>query len=508
MAIQLIRENIDVESIAGEGAAQALIEGSVMLPGAARDAAALYADARMEMGNVEAQADRVAMDGQVFFTLLYAAGEDGVRAVETAMSFSHIIDVPGAGPKMDIEVQGAIEHAEAEISGGRATLRAIAKLRARAGAKQSISCVGEIEGAKDLQTLTAYPQSLCTVASGENQLMLEERFELPYGLESEEALFAQARASIERMATLDDRVELYGQVYLDAYHRTNMFDRPLARTKHVLPFTISVNLPGATASEPAQAEVEVRGLSVQLQHEDDARFLACELTLLAAASAQEKTQIAALEDAYTASDEMLEVVSATIPMRSSFREENGTDGVKAVLSLEEGQPPMGAVLAAFARPAMWELSTDSRTHAEGVLEVTVVYEPSGGERPVALTQEAPFRTTYDFSLSEDAWPVLSVEDAEAIQITGDRLELKCNVRLAAQVYETTDYTVAVDAELAQEGREIPGGITLYFVQPGDTLWTVAKQFRTTRESLTMFNPEVEELTGNEKILLYKRKTVV
>jgi LysM repeat protein len=123
-------------------------------------------------------------------------------------------------------------------------------------------------------------------------------------------------------------------------------------------------------------------------------------------------------------------------------------------------------------------------------------------------QEVPFRTTFDFALPEDCWSTLTIEDTEAIQITGERVELKCNVRLHAQVYETTAYTVALEAELLEEGHDIPGGITLYFVQPGDTLWSVAKRFRTTRESLTRFNPEVDELTGNEKLLLYKRKVNV
>ncbi len=505
MAFQIIRENIEVESIAGEGAVQALIEGSVILPGPTRDAAALFADARLEMGNIEVQADRVATDGQVYFTLLYtSADEGGVRSVETAMNFSHILEVPGAGPKMGIEVRGTVEHVEADIVGGKATLRAIANLRAQASAKQTIACVGEIQGVSQLQTLVTHPQSLCTIAQGENKLMLDDRFELPYGLESEEVLITQTRAVIERTAAMEGRVELFGQVQLDAYHRTSMFDRPIARTRHAVPFNASVELPGCKISSPVQASAEVRDLAAQLQIEDEEKFLYCEMTLLIRAKAQELNEAAVISDAYTASDELLELTSSAIPMRTEYREENGIDAIKAVLALDNGQPPMNAVLATFVRPAMWELSTDTRSHAEGVLETTVLYTTVGTERPVALTEEVPFSATFDFALPSSAMASLTVEDAEAIQISGDRLELKCNVRLCGNAYSTCDYNVALDAELNEEGHAIPGGITLYFAQPGDTLWSVAKQFRTTRESLTRFNPDIEELSGTEKILLYKR----
>ena len=508
MAFEVIRENIVVESISGEGTVQALIEGSVLLPAPARDAAALYTDARLKLGNVEMQSDRVAMDGQVFFTLLYASGEEGtIQSVETAMSISQIFEIPGVHPKMSSDLWGSIEHTEAEISGGRATLRAIASLHAQATGQQTISCISSIEDVANLQTLTIRPQSLCTIARGSGSVTLDERFELPYGLDSEEVLFTQARANIERTIALEDHAELFGQVLLDVFHRTALFDRPIIRTRHTMTFTAPIELPSCRVSSPIQADVHLRDISAQLQREEDGAYLYCEVTLGAEATAQERTEIEAISDAYAASDALLSLSTLSIPMRSEPRSENDVDSIKAMLSPEAGIPPTGSVLATFARPSMWELFTDSRTHAEGVLEVTVLYSPSGGGRPLALIEEIPFRATYDFLLPDDNRAILTVEDPEAIQITVDKLELKCSLRLSAQAYETTAYPLAVDAELLEDEHEIPGGVTLYFAQRGDTLWSVAKQFRTTPESLARFNPDISELSGGEKLLLYTRKII-
>lgn len=509
MSIQLIRENMEMERISSEGSVQALIEGGVMLPSPTRDAAPLYADARLELGNVEVQQDRVALDGQAFFTLLYTVGEDGeVRSVETALSFSHILDVPDAGPKMGVEVQGQIQHVEAEIIGGKAMLRAVAALKARAEVTTSVACITDIDGVEELQTLSSTVQSLRTVAQGEGRVALDERFELPYGLESQQALYANARVRVESVSALDDRIDVYGTVFVDAYHSTTMFDRPIARTRHDLPFEMSLDAPGCEAGLPTQVDVEARDLLLTLDQMEEEKYLTVSLTLAGKGRAQDVFEAEALVDAYAASDEVLSLKTERVLTRTGVQEESGEDSFKTVLTLGEGQPAIGVVLGAFVRPAMWELSSDSRTYAEGVLEVNVLYNPVGGERPAVLSEEIPFRASYDFVVPEDSWSTLSAIDAEAIQITGERLELKCQLALSARAYQHQALTIALDAEVLEERDPAPGGVTLYFVKPGDTLWSVAKQFRTTRETLTRFNPEVTELTGTEKILLYKRVTDV
>ncbi len=509
MSIQLIRENIEVERISGEGSVQALIEGSVMLPSPARDAAPLYADARLEMGNVEVQADRVALDGQAYFTLVYTAGEDGqVRSVETALNFSHILNVPDARPKMGVEVQGNIEHVEAEIIGGKALLRAVAGLRARAQIKRNIACITDIEGVESLQKLSATTQSLRTLARGEKRVSLDERFELPFGLESTETLFGQAYVQVDEVTPQKDRIDVAGTVHVDAFHKTTMFDRPIARTKHSLPFAASIDATGCEAGLSAQADTEVRDLMLTLDQTEEEKYLNISMTLAAKARAQEVFTATTIADAYAASDDVLSLKSEKMLVRTGIKGEKGEDSIKAVMTVDAEKPPMAVVLAAFARPAMWELASDSRTHVEGVLEATIVYNPANGERPAVVTDEIPFRASFEFPLPEDSWSTLTVTDTEAIQITGDRLELKCSLILEARIYEHEELNIATDAEMAEESKPIPGGVTLYFVQPGDTLWSVAKQFRTTRESLTRFNPEIDELSGNERILLYKRVTNV
>lgn len=508
MSIQIIRENIEVERIAGQGAVQALIEGSVILPGVSRDASPLHTDATLQVGSVEVQTDRVAMDGQVFFTLLYTAGEENnVHSVEAALNFSHILEVAGAGPKMEAQVQGNIDHVEVDIVGSKAVLRAVASLKARTIARAAIACITDIEGVDELQTQVGHAISLRTVASGNAYSPLEGEFELPFGLESAEALFAQTHVQTDQVTALEGRVEMRGQIQIEAYHRTDMFDRPIAKTRHTIPFDVSIDAPGSHGGLPAQAQAQIRDTALDLvEIDEETKQLRITMNLHAQAQVQAHNEIGQIVDAYSASDQVLDLTTQNVKMRSDMREETGIDSVKATISLEGDAPPLGVVLAAFARPAMWEVSSDNRTQAEGVLEVTILYYPAGSNQPATLREDVPFRASYDFVLPEDSWSTLQIEDVEAIQITSDRLELRCNLRLESLVYDVTEYPVALDAELLEESQPLPTGVTLYFVQPGDTLWSVAKRFRTTPEALTLFNPELAELTGNEKILLYKRLT--
>ena len=64
-----------------------------------------------------------------------------------------------------------------------------------------------------------------------------------------------------------------------------------------------------------------------------------------------------------------------------------------------------------------------------------------------------------------------------------------------------------DTLKAQEAAVPTGGISLYFAQPNDTLWDIAKRYRIQREQLIKLNPslsdgEVEPGTG---VVVWRRE---
>ena len=67
--------------------------------------------------------------------------------------------------------------------------------------------------------------------------------------------------------------------------------------------------------------------------------------------------------------------------------------------------------------------------------------------------------------------------------------------------------LGVDIKEAEELKD--SGIYIYFVQPGDSLWSVAKKYNTTIDNILKFN-DIEEphiLHTGDKLLIYKKLDV-
>ena len=79
--------------------------------------------------------------------------------------------------------------------------------------------------------------------------------------------------------------------------------------------------------------------------------------------------------------------------------------------------------------------------------------------------------------------------------------MRVPLTLTAERVETS--TLPVVGEISEEGAPValPVGAVLYYPQPGETLWEVARRYRTTEEALRQRNPE-----GKSPVLVYRRLT--
>jgi len=110
MDLRILRENVELERLVGNGKGQASVEGEVTLPGGLREEAhVLQTGAMMVITGAEALSDRVAVEGKVVFHVLYTQGDPTkISALEASRPSGYA--GPG-GPIADVDA--------AKNSGGR-----------------------------------------------------------------------------------------------------------------------------------------------------------------------------------------------------------------------------------------------------------------------------------------------------------------------------------------------------------------------------------------------------
>ena len=99
---------------------------------------------------------------------------------------------------------------------------------------------------------------------------------------------------------------------------------------------------------------------------------------------------------------------------------------------------------------------------------------------------------------------LTAAQVEPSAVTSDRAELKYILRLHAAGVRKGETALVADAAAAP-APEVGKGIILYYLQPGETVWDLAKRYRVPLDDITRLNPGLPDSpAAGTPVIAYKR----
>lgn len=509
MELRLMKEHIQMEQPAPPVRSRAAVEGEMALPGGLREETrVMYTHATAVIDHAEASQNRVKVAGKVTFHTLYTQGDpEKISAVEASADFTHMVDAPGVTPKAICVASVEGVKAQSQAQGGRLHLQAAVDLAVRATSAQPVEAVTGLRGGSEIQAAARESTIQRTVATGGSEVLLREEFDLPAALQVKETLFATAAATVGEITGGLGREGISGQVNLEAVHASALPGQPLVTTRHEMPFRQVFDLLGENG-DALSGDVTVKDVAVMsAENADGTNTLRAEVLLSMTGRADRTEKITLLEDAYTTLGEDLKLTSAQVPCRVGCHQVQTAESGKALLMLPEGAPPCRTGLCAFASVdgIQAECST-GRTTITGKLHTTVMYLTDGQAAPVSAKVETPFRQVFAAEVGPEDDVHLDVQDAEVSTITSDRLEMRYVMRLQASGTHRETLKLVTDAQPV-DAPVPPAGIILYYTQPGESRWDIAKRYRVPMERLQELNPELTgEPAQGQGVVVWRRAT--
>ena len=510
MDTEWIRENMETEQIVSAKPVQITVEAEAALPGGLREEARVYyADAAAALNGGEMAGNRVNVDGRVTFHVLYAQGDlSKVSALEAAADFSQALPIKDdAGPFTPLRLQprAQVQHVSAKAFNGRLMLQAVVDLSADAAVSRTLSVIRDAVDQPEIQKLTKTISMQRTVGEGESQTLIKEEFELSDVLGVKDTLFATAQAQAEDiLGGADGQATVTGTVSIDAFHVSSLPGRPLVYTRHTMPYEQQVLLSGALGTALA-AQTAVRDVAVLSQDGENGKILRAEIQLATALTAVEDSEATVLQDVFTTNGNAVETRGQRVTFRSGAISETAAESGRAAITLPEGSPRMKTALLGFIRPVLISAEKQKEKLAvDGVLDITVIYLTDGSDIPVSVQQEEPFHAVFSTQAAPEDHLALTAAQIEPSAVTGDRAELKYILYLQA------DGVRRKEAEVLADAAETPAppmekGIILYYLQPGETVWDVAKRYRVPLSEISRLNPGLgADPAPGTAVLTFKR----
>ncbi len=486
MELKLTRETLRFERFAGRSEEQVTIEGEATLPGSMRDAVTvLSVQAQAHLTGAQAGRDEAGVRGRVCFHVLYTQGDlTRVRALETSCDFTHTMPMAGMTANMRLEPAVYVQETEGIAGSGRMTLRALllVTLEAFEMAEREIVAGADDGGTGNLLTKQQTVRSCMREMAGENKTLVREEFDLPSKLGVGDVLSASATAGECELSGGNGRIGVSGRIEVRVLHRPSEAGNALVTTAHEMPFEMSVD---AAAEDDAQlqAEAEVIDVMADSIESDKSRTLRVEaqVRVRLMRSRQEEKEI--LSDLYSLSGPVLEPVTEMIELHTCEKHMQARESTRLQVALPVDAPPIGTLLAGFARPTITAVSPSGRRlDAEGVMQVTLIYLPLDSDIPYAVHTREPFAMTFPIETREGVSAQAYTIETMTGPTTSDRAELRCVLGLHAAEHGVAQMQVVTDVEQKPEPRQ-EHGFVLVWPAEGESRWDTARKLRVREESL-------------------------
>jgi len=517
LAIEFDRELLKLDQVVGEELSQSLVEGEINIPDGKPDIARILdISGTVYATGKEVIQDKVMVEGVICYNLLYIAdGETpSITSVETKENFTHYIELTGAKPRMIARTELDIEHIDFEVINRRKiSVKTVLNLSCRVTQSLQLEAVKTFKEDANVQTLKEKVRMMVSGGEGVGQTIIRDDFEIADDMPSVvEVVKKNARARITETKAADNKVIAHGEIDIQLLYYSGEEQEALVSLEQAIPFSHFVEIPGAYQGMDSTANVSVQEFDVSIKPDinQENRILTVEIMISIEAGVFETHDYDVIVDAYSPG-KILELKRKPVYIQRMVGEYQAQATVRESISFPDNVPAASKILYVEAKPVVADYSVnEGQVTIEGILPINIFYqaEDSGiwvgsfkSEIPFSQRVEAP-----EIKENMECDCNLSVVHTAYTLLAPDEAEIRVTVATRVAVNETFEKEILLEVEEAEGTVQEQYGIFVYFVQPGDTLWSIAKKYNVTIDSILKYNDISDQgsLEPGRSIIIYKK----
>lgn len=514
--MELVKKNIHMNRQKGNAVSQITLDDDFIVPDAMDDVAQVLLDnGEIQIESSKNQGEKVLIKGKLLFRILYRKDEGGLQALGGEIPFEEGVNVPGLDERGYTQVTWNLEDLNTSmINSRKLSIKAIISLEVR------VEDLYDAEAAVDIETDDAEVEILkrnvdvaAIAVRRKDTYRIKEDIQISGNKPNiENVLWQEMRLRGVNCRPLDGKIHLDGELMVFLIYAGEGEHTPIQWMEESIPFSGDVEL--AEAEEEMIPAVTIRllhrGIEMKPDYDGEMRELEIDAVLELDMKLYQEENVELLSDMYSTNRELvLDTGEACFDRlltknlcKCKVSEQIKIHKPDRILQICHSS---GTVKLDEA-----EVMEDG-LHIEGVLEVSILYLTDDDTEPIGVSVEMiPFHCVIEAEgMNQDSIYQLdlSLEQMTAVMLGGDSVEVKAVIAADLLVLQPICEQVieGVKAEpLDLEKLQQMPGIVGYIVQPGDSLWKIAKKFHTTVEHIMELNGLTEtEIKPGDKLVIVK-----
>ncbi len=512
--MELVKRHIHMNRRRGSVTSQMTLDDDFNVPDTMDDVEQLILDSgEIQIESAKNQGEKVAVKGKLNFRILYRTPSGPIMTLAGGIPFEENVNMPGLSESDYVQAGWELDDLNVGIINSRKlNVKALVTLKIQAETIYDAEAAVDVKFDGNVETLKRTSTVAALGVRRKDTFRVKEVLTLSGNKPDIDTLLWQdIKLRGVNTKPLDGKVHIDGELMVFAIYAGEDGQMPIQCMEESIPFSGDVEL-------DESVEEMIPFITVRLVHKDmevnpdsdgEMREISVDVVMELDMRLYEEEEVELLSDLYALDREILpdtgEACFDQIAARNLLKNK-----IQEKVSLPVGQRILqichsdGDVKIDEIQIGDGELSID------GVLEVRLLYLTADDASPVgASTEMLPFHMTAEVpSISPNsAYQVEpGIEQISAVMLGGDTVEIKgvitADILVLRQVCEQVILDVKEQPVNVEALKQMPG-IVGYLVQPGDSLWKIARTFHTSVEDIMAANnlPDSAIHPGDKLILV-------
>lgn len=477
----------------------------------------LQTNALISFNKEEIMQDKISLQGELKANILYIPLNDKkpIHSMEIVIPFEEFVNADGLTPKDTIRTSYAIEDLQVDLLNSRKiSIKSIIQTKININEKREVYLTTDVEADEELEK-NSRSITVCQLKeSKKDTYKIKDEVGLPSGKPNiMEILWHDITIQNKDIKLIDGKVNLKGVLHVASLYMADSSESSLEFVEHDITFNGLIDCLGCRESMIHDVQMEISDEKIQVRPDLDGeeRVLSVEVDTKVDINVYDEAGTQVLSDVYALNKDLI-VKKEPVFYQKLVCKNQSQSNIKEIVTMDNVSDEILQIYYTNGYCTIDNLEfLEDKVKVEGVIFCKVMYVAADDNMPINVFETpVPFEHFIDLKGLNDKSLINVSPNIHYIGCTmiGDKeIELKCTIQINALVFEesSVDVITGMDEKPIdmKAFQKIPG-IIGYIVKEKESLWDIAKKYRTTVKNIKKTNGlEDENINRGDKLIIVK-----
>lgn len=494
MSVTTSKQTLCVNQIIGQKIETAMVEEDFVVPDIKPDILnTICTNGTVCIYKKEVMDGKVRVDGAVNVYIMYLADDEqaSIRSLNTTLEFSQTIDMENVRVGMLLENKTTLKSVECRVLNGRkVSIKAIMDMEVKVSSNEELEFVKEIDEIRDIQLLDKTLNVNSLLGNGITKVYAKDTIVIDSIDNLVEILKVEMNMINQETKISYNKVLVKADACVKIIYLTE--DNRICTTTNLIPVMGFIDMPEVSDENLCDVRYEIKNLLVKPNNvEEHSIYIEAELEI--SCNVYQIKQLGIIEDLYSPT---VNLVYKQKQIKAIAQKEIKKD----ICSIREKQ-----FLSDIGNDKIYDVEINPSIVRQTVLTNRIVYEGEvrlnilyGAENTSRIeTKDITLPFTFQTECigatqSSEIETNMGIVLQDFTKMPDESIDIKIDLEFTINLSNHQTIHVIEEINVEETREQEKYSLIIYFVKPGDTLWNIAKRFRSTVSNIATVNAIEDE----------------